>query len=220
MMPFLINCIRSRIRFFLLCPIVIAGLQGCSTLKPPATIVPKQPSMDIPAPLAMRFHAVGQWEVDGPKRISGHFDWQHEPQHDTLTLLTAWSLPIAEITRENDQLIVHTSSGQHLTELQWLQASESLLGAPLIVPLEPLSAWIQGQFYPQMLPGKWLSKQDYASGEISGEQGGWMLTWYKQHPSVSKIPSRNFRPDRLKLQAPNVTYRLLLTLDQESSSWK
>jgi outer membrane biogenesis lipoprotein LolB len=144
--------------------IIVLFLQGCALFKPSQTpslpVIPQQKT-ESGLPFATHFHLVGQWQVSGAKKASGHFDWKHEPSHDHLVLMTAWLLPLAKIDRQGDRTIVTTTTGQRLNESQWLLASTEVLGAPLYIPLESLSFWAQGFFDPNMVSGKWLRHSFY-----------------------------------------------------------
>ncbi|MES2208017.1 MAG: lipoprotein insertase outer membrane protein LolB [Pseudomonadota bacterium] len=208
------------------CAALVLLLQGCALLRPSEKPIiqpdPPQQKTEKGLPLATNFHLVGQWQVSGAKKASGHFDWKHEPSHDHLVLMTAWLLPLAKIDRQGDRAIVTTTNGQTFNESQWLIASAEVLGAPLYIPLESLSFWIQGFFDPHMVAGKWLNYSFFEApaGDIIGDQGGWHLVWQKSNPLNTGMVSQIKRPDQLTLQAPNMPYTLKLIVNTKESAWQ
>jgi outer membrane biogenesis lipoprotein LolB len=185
-------------------------LSGCASLAPPRP--PASSFLSSPPPYSERFHVVGTWTLEGSRKASGHFDWNHSPQEDELRLLGPFSLPIANITRHQTITAIQTAKGEQLTESQWESASAAMLGHPLSLPLQPLSAWIQGSFYAKMPPGEWLSDPALPALETKVRQADWLIIWSRQTRD-------HVRPDRVMLSPPQLLYRLLLDIDQESSAW-
>ncbi|HEX6829543.1 MAG TPA: lipoprotein insertase outer membrane protein LolB [Burkholderiales bacterium] len=120
------------------------ALAGCAAAPPHATL--ERPAGVTAADLPPRFELSGRVSVHEKERgFSGGLRWQHDPERDTLLLITPLGQGVAEILRLPGEARLTTPDSQHVApDAETL--TEQLLGWRL--PLAGLAWWALGSNAP------------------------------------------------------------------------
>jgi outer membrane biogenesis lipoprotein LolB len=196
----------------------LAGMmEGCSTL--PIVVQKEQPCVpDITRPIfskAMAFDLKGRWHVEPSahqENIQGYFNafYTSDPQELSVSLMTGWLMPIAEITHAQGKMTIQLSSGRSLNESEWEAFSQQQLGMALPLPIADWIHWIQGTFTV-------TSREETGFKRVlHGTSQGWMLEWR----GIYVCEAKAYRLEWLSMREPQGRYRLNLEIDQKESVWK
>jgi len=171
-------------------------LAACAGMSPSGT-VPTVTFVSAAEPFTVEGRLSARY---GSNAATVHFDWDHRPPRDALTVTSPLGQTIAELSGDASagRVEVRTAEGRRDEAADWTTLTERTLGFRL--PVEGLAAWIRAAPH----AGAAYSVETDREGRVSLlRQAGWEILYDYPDPVAR-------RPGRLRITYPDLEIRMAI----------